>query len=299
MNYKRVTQSKKMSFTIKQVLKESTETLSNKLVCPKNICRMDSEHFLMHVLKVNRSFLYMSENSKLSTENLNQYNLLLKQRLLGRPFAQILGSQQFYKSDFFVDENVLIPRSETEIIIPEIIKSGDYIYNERESLTLIDAGTGTGCIGISLALERNKWNILLLEKELKSLHILNSNLERFQLSNCYIIFSDWLSSISNDFADIIVSNPPYIDKSKDVIDEYVKKFEPSSALYADGDGLSEIKKIIKNSKRVLKKEGLLFLEIGYKQSENVISILRKNYYKDIKTILDYNGIKRFIVARHT
>ena len=79
----------------------------------------------------------------------------------------------------------------------------------------------------------------------------------------------------------------------------MKKFEPSSALYADGDGLSEIKKIIKNSKRVLKKEGLLFLEIGYKQSENVISILRKNYYKDIKTILDYNGIKRFVVARHT
>ncbi|MEC8996707.1 MAG: peptide chain release factor N(5)-glutamine methyltransferase [Pseudomonadota bacterium] len=288
-----------MPYTIKRILKESTESLSSKLECSKNLSRMDVEHFLMRVLKVNRSFLYMSENLRLSSEDIKKYNRLLKQRLNGYPLAQILGSQKFYESEFLVDKDVLIPRTETEIIIPEIIKQGDKIFDKYQSLSLIDAGTGSGCIGISLALERKSWKILLLEKELKSLNILNLNLQKLQPKNCYVIFSDWLSSISDNFADIIVSNPPYVDKSVDDVDKYVKKFEPSSALYASNNGLSEIKKIIKTSTRVLKKEGLLFLEIGYKQSENVISLLQKNYYKDIKTILDYNGIKRFIVARHT
>jgi release factor glutamine methyltransferase len=164
---------------------------------------------------------------------------------------------------------------------------------------LIDAGTGTGCIGISLALERENWKIFLVENAFKSLNILNLNLQKFKLKNCNIIFSNWLSAFDNGSVDIVVSNPPYIDELANDVDGSVKKFEPISALFAKDNGLSEINKIIVESKRVIKKTGLLLLENGYNQSKNVISMLRKNYYKDIKTILDYNGIKRFVVSRRS
>ena len=117
--------------------------------------------------------------------------------------------------------------------------------------------------------------------------------------NCNIIFSNWLSAFDNGSVDIVVSNPPYIDELANDVDGNVKKFEPISALFAKDNGLSEINKIIVESKRVIKKTGLLLLENGYNQSKNVISMLRKNYYKDIKTILDYNGIKRFVVSRRS
>ena len=223
----------------------------------------------------------------------------MKQRASGRPLAQILGTQQFYKSEFLIDNNVLIPRPETEILISEILKRGDELYKKQGSLVLIDAGTGTGCIGISLALERENWKIFLVENAFKSLNILNLNLQKFKLKNCNIIFSNWLSAFDNGSVDIVVSNPPYIDELAYDVDGSVKKFEPISALFAKDNGLSEINKIIVESKRVIKKTGLLLLENGYNQSKNVISMLRKNYYKDIKTILDYNGIKRFVVSRRS
>ena len=288
-----------MSTTIKEILKSSTEVLSNKLRCSNSSSRMDAEYCLMKVLKKDRVFLYMSENTELSKNKISQYNLLLKQRASGRPLAQILGTQQFYKSEFLIDNNVLIPRPETEILISEILKRGDELYKKQGSLVLIDAGTGTGCIGISLALERENWKIFLVENAFKSLNILNLNLQKFKLKNCNIIFSNWLSAFDNGSVDIVVSNPPYIDELANDIDGNVKKFEPTSALFAKDNGLSEINKIIVESKRVIKKTGLLLLENGYNQSRNVISMLRKNYYKDIKTILDYNGIKRFVVSRRS
>ena len=288
-----------MSATIKGILKNFTEVLSNKLKCSNYLSRMDAEQCLMKVLKKDRSFLYMSEDTEISKNKINQYNLLLKERGLGRPLAQILGSQQFYKSEFLIDNNVLIPRPETEILIPEILKKGDEIYKKQGSLILIDAGSGTGCIGISLALERENWKIFLVENALKLLNILNLNLQKFKLKNCDIIFSNWLSAFNDNFADIVVSNPPYIDELANDVDKSVKKFEPVSALFAEDNGFSEINKIIIESKRVVKKLGLLILENGYNQSENVMSMLRKNYYKDIKTILDYNGIERFTVSKHS
>ena len=140
-----------MSTTIKEILKSSTEVLSNKLRCSNSSSRMDAEYCLMKVLKKDRVFLYMSENTELSKNKISQYNLLLKQRASGRPLAQILGTQQFYKSEFLIDNNVLKPRPETEILISEILKRGDKLYKKQGSLVLTAAGTGTGCIGISLA----------------------------------------------------------------------------------------------------------------------------------------------------
>ncbi|MEC9205699.1 MAG: peptide chain release factor N(5)-glutamine methyltransferase [Pseudomonadota bacterium] len=288
-----------MPITIKKALSDSKIFLKQELPhsIPQN--NLDAEYCLMEVLKKSRVFLHLSSETEISDLEFNQYNEMLKQRSLGRPLAQILGFQSFFKNKFLVDKNVLVPRPETETLVPEIIKKGDEIYKRNGTVTIIDAGAGTGCIGISLAIERKNWNIFLIENSLKALNILTLNCKSFGLKNCKIIYSDWLSSIRNDTADILVSNPPYIDKLDNNIDENVRRFEPGSSLFANDNGLSEIKKIIIESRRVIKKTGLLFLENGYNQSENITLMLKKNYYKDIKTILDYNGIDRFTMSQNS
>ena len=287
-----------MAITIKKVLSNSKKILNEELGSAYQKNNFDAEYCLMEVLKKDRIFLHSSDETKISKHQLYQYNKLLKQRKSGRPLAQVLGWQNFFKNKFLVNRDVLIPRSETEILIPKILKKGDEIYDKNQSVTIIDAGAGTGCIGMSLALERKNWKIYLVENSPKVIDILLLNHKKFKLQNCKIICSNWLSSIENNVADILVSNPPYINKLAGDVEESVAKFEPESALFANDNGLSEIKKIIIESRRIIKEKGLLFLENGYNQSENIVSILRKNYYKDIKTILDYNDIERFTVSQH-
>ncbi len=288
-----------MSITIKEVLDKSKKILSKKLDSYDLQNNLDAEYCLMKVLNKDRVFLHSSSETKITKDQFDQYNKMIQQRKAGRPLAQILGTQNFFEYKFLVDENVLIPRSETEILIPEIIKKGDEIYEKHGAVTIIDAGAGTGCIGMSLALERKNWKIFLIENSPKVFNVLTLNYKSFDLKNCKIIYSDWLSSICDKSVDILVSNPPYISKLDNCIDESVRRFEPKSSLFAANNGLSEIKKIIVESRRVIKKSGLLFLENAHNQSKDIVSILRKNYYKDIKTILDYNGINRFTMSQNS
>jgi len=286
-----------MTKTISNILFQSEQTLKSSKV--NNVTKLDIEYCLMETLGKNRAYLHAHGEEEISNQELIKFNKLLKDILLGKPLAQVLGYQDFYKNKFFINDNVLIPRLETEILIPKILELGDKIYNKNNQLILIDAGSGSGCIGLSVAIERQNWSIILIEKSAKAIEVLLSNCKKHNVSNCTIIMSDWLTAISDKLANIIVSNPPYIDIESEQVENSVKNFEPNASLYSNENGFSDIKTLITDSKRVLVNDGLLILENGFNQSAKVSNLLNKNYYKDIDIILDYNGINRFTLSRYS
>jgi len=284
-----------MTKTISNILFQSEQALKSSKV--NNVTKLDIEYCLMETLGKNRAYLHAHGEEEISNQELIKFNKLLKDILLGKPLAQVLGYQDFYKNKFFINDNVLIPRLETEILIPKILELGDEIYNKNNQLILIDAGSGSGCIGLSVAIERQNWSIILIEKSAKAIEVLLSNCKKHNVSNCTIIMSDWLTAISDKLANIIVSNPPYIDIESKQVEYSVKNFETNTSLYSNENGFSDIKALITDSKRVLVNDGLLILENGFNQSAKVSNLLNKNYYKDIDIILDYNGINRFTLSR--
>jgi len=251
----------------------------------------------MEAIGKDKSYIITNHDEKIDGNQLIKFNFFFDSLKDGVPLAYVLGNQFFYKYKYYVDHNVLIPRPETEIIVSEIINRGDQVYQANKNFNIIDAGSGSGCIGLSIASERNEWNVILSEKSLRASKILSKNYQSEYRKNCFLIMSDWLSAFKKDTADIIVSNPPYIKKNCNEIDINVSNYEPAEALFSPDAGLSDIKRIISESKKVLKKDGLLFIENGFNQSEKVVAILKENYYEDIDIILDYNNIKRFTVSR--
>ena len=254
---------------------------------------------LLYVLEKPKTFLLTNPQYEVSKPKINEFNRLIELLKSGLPLAYIIGDQEFYGYKYCVNGNVLIPRPETELIIPEILKRGDLIFNKNKKLTLIDAGSGSGCIGLTISHERPNWKIILLEKSLDCMNILKKNYDKNSSNNCKIVTSDWLKSIKQKICDIVVSNPPYIEFHSEYIDSNVFKYEPHNALFSEEKGLYDIKVLISQSRLALKNDGLLFIENGFDQSNDVIEILKKNYYKDIDIILDYNGIKRFTISRNT
>ena len=252
----------------------------------------------MEAIGKDKSYIITNHDKRINTNQLIKFNFFFNSLKDGVPLAYVLGNQFFYKYKYYVNHDVLIPRPETEIIISEIINRGDQIFNSRKEFNVIDAGSGSGCIGLSIASERNKWNIILSEKSLRASKILNKNYQSECRKNCFLVMSDWLSTFKEDTADIIVSNPPYIKTDCTDIDKNVSDYEPAEALFSPDGGLSDIKRIISESRKVLRKDGLLFVENGFDQSEKVVEILKENYYEDIDIILDYNNIKRFTVSRN-
>ena len=284
-----------MSLTLEKILVQSLSSIKNQP--DKNITKSDIIYCLMEAIGKDKSYIITNHDEKIDGNQLIKFNFFFDSLKDGVPLAYVLGNQFFYKYKYYVDHNVLIPRPETEIIVSEIINRGDQVYQANKNFNIIDAGSGSGCIGLSIASERNEWNVILSEKSLRASKILSKNYQSEYRKNCFLIMSDWLSAFKKDTADIIVSNPPYIKKNCNEIDINVSNYEPAEALFSPDAGLSDIKRIISESKKVLKKDGLLFIENGFDQSEKVVEILKKNYYEDIDIILDYNNIKRFTVSR--
>ncbi|MBS82871.1 MAG: protein-(glutamine-N5) methyltransferase, release factor-specific [Gammaproteobacteria bacterium] len=282
---------------ISKILNESIIKISNAIGISKRLSYFEVEHLLMKVLNSNRSYIHAYSDKQLTYDEKKYFFLLLKKRLSGKPLAQILGYQDFYDNKFFINDDVLIPRAETELMLPNIIKYGDSIFSKKNNITVVDAGAGSGCIGLSIAKKRSYWNVICIENSIKAIKVLQLNNNKLKLKNTSIIKSDWLLSVKTQSVDIIISNPPYVASNSKEIDDNVKTYEPSYALYAGIDGLSSLSNIIKQSKRVLNKNGYLFLENGYNQSEEVRKMLKKYNYKDINVMLDYNNIERFTISQ--
>ena len=254
--------------------------------------RLDSEILLSNVLNKKREELLVNLNEKVSVENIKQFQKIISRRSLKEPIAYILKNKEFWSKDFIVNKNVLIPRPETELMVEKIIK----IFDTKD-IFILDIGTGTGCILLSILSELKNARGLGIDISSRAVKIAKKNLQKLNLHNKIKFKVKSLSDIYSYRFDLIVSNPPYI-KTKDIknLEEDIKKFEPKLALDGGNDGLDVIKKVIYKSRSILKIKGMLALEIGNEQFKKVSKILRGNKFKTRYLVKDYRDNIRCILS---
>jgi len=276
--------------TISSILTTAVKSLNNKFIKTADI---DSEILLSNILNKNRDFLFLNSSSIVSDYNIEIFNKLLERRTKGEPIAYILKKKDFWKSTFFVNKDVLIPRPDTEILIEEILK----ISNENQKLSILDIGTGSGCIIISLLKDRPRFQGTAIDISKNAINVAKYNAKIHHLENRIKFYK---SSVDNFFKgkyDLIISNPPYINKfylkylEKDVIG-----FEPNLALEGGIDGFTVLKRVIKRSSRLLKTGGKLILEIGFDQKLRVRELLKKEKYFVNKITKDYGNRDRCVIC---
>ena len=244
--------------------------------------------FLKEKLKFNDQDILINNERILTKHQQNLIEEFIEQKKQGIPLDYILNSTDFYENRFYVDERVLVPRPETEILV-------DYVNNHfSSSFKVLDAGTGSGCIGISIALKNPSLNVYGSDHSVDALNVALINKNNLNVDNFFLVHADWLSSFKKASFDIIVTNPPYIAGQDPHLENL--KHEPNKALVAKDNGIGDIRLIIEQSTEVLKKGGLLILEHGYKQQEEVENIFKKNHFSNISNLKDFQELPRITLG---
>ena len=255
--------------------------------------KLDSEILMSEVFKKNRIDTILNSNKNLSDKEVLLYSNLIEQRSKKKPIAYLIGKKEFWKYEFDVTKDVLIPRPDTEIIIEQTLK----LTKNKSRLKILDIGIGSGCILLSILKDRKSFYGTGIDICKKTLDICLVNAKKLNLIDRVRLFKSDVDNFNYGKYDLVVSNPPYIKKfdlkylEKDVYD-----YEPISALDGGLDGLFKVTKVIYNSSKLLKNNGFLILEIAFNQSDKVKKILRKNgfYIKDV--IKDLAKNNRCIVS---
>ena len=255
--------------------------------------KLDSELLLSEVLKKTREEILINLNAKMSQIDILKFKNLINRRAKKEPIAYILKYKEFWSKKFQIDKSTLIPRPETELMI-------EYLINifKRKKINILDIGTGSGCILISLLAELINSKGIGVDISEKALIIANKNVLNHKLSNKVKLLNRSFEKIYDKKFDLIVSNPPYI-KTSDIknLAEDVRNFEPKIALDGGNDGLDLIKKVIYKSTYILKLDGLLALEIGNNQYKKVSNLLIRNKFKIVKKVKDYRDNIRCLISK--
>ena len=250
--------------------------------------KLDSEILMSQVLDKSRIDIILNSDTKLSDKETITYNNLIKQRSKKKPIAYLTGKKEFWKYEFYVTKDVLIPRPDTEIIVEQVIK----LTKKKSRLKILDIGIGSGCILLSILKEKKGFYGIGVDICKKTLDICKANVKELDLIDRIKLFKSDIDNFNYGKYDLIISNPPYI-KMFDLkyLDKDVYDYEPKSALDGGLDGLSKIKQVIYNSSRLIKRNGILILEIAFDQSDKVKKILIRNgyYIKDVVKDLAKNN----------
>ena len=257
---------------------------------------LDSQLLLGKVIKKDKLYLITNRDKEVSKTEEKEYFELIEKRKNKMPIKYILKNAEFMGLDFNVEEGVLIPRPDTEILVEEALK---YIPNDT-NMNVCDLCCGSGAIGIALASLRENINIDLIDYYDTPIKVTKSNIIKHNLEDrAKLIKSDLLQEVINENKkyDILVSNPPYIkDEVIPTLMEDVKDYEPHTALAGGKDGLVFYKKIVEDSPKVLKEDGILAFEIGHDQGEDVKSLMINNGYNDIRVVKDLAGLDRVVIG---
>ena len=231
-----------------------------------------SEILLSQVINRDRKYIFLNSKENLKQKYSKNFNNLIARRRKGEPIAYLINKKEFWKQSFYVDQNVLIPRPDTELIIEQVLK----LFLKNYKLQILDIGTGSGCILLSLLKEMPNCYGIGIDISKKSINISKYNAKMLQLTNKVKFYQSDVDNFKIGKYDLIVSNPPYIEAlNLKYLENDVVNFEPKLALNGGVDGLSEIRKVIKKSSELIKKNGKFILEIGFDQKNKVINLLKK------------------------
>ncbi len=275
---------------IQTALNQASKTLNNS---SNASFKLDSEILLSEVIKKSRQYLILNSNEELKKENIKLFNYLLKRRKKGEPIAYLIKKKEFWKQNFYINQNVLIPRPDTELLVEETLK----LFNVNSKLNILDIGTGSGCILLSILNERKNFYGTGIDISKKAINVARFNAKMLQLSNRAKFYNSDVDKFLIDKYDLILSNPPYI-KQKDLkyLEIDIKDFEPKLALDGGKDGFSKITKIISKTSTLLKRNGKFILEIGFGQKNRILNILKKNNFFINKVLKDYGKKDRCIIS---
>ena len=273
-----------------QLLNSGSKILKQKKI---ETHQLDSELVLCSLLKKKRENLLINLNEKVSKKTIDNFTKLIIRRSHREPLAYILRKKEFWSKEFFVDRSTLIPRPETELLCENIIK----IFKNK-NLHILDMGTGAGCIILSILSEIKGAKGIGIDISRKAIEVAKKNSNKFGLNKRVKFINKSLENIHGYKFDLIVSNPPYI-KTSDIksLSDDVKRFEPKIALDGGKEGLDVIKKVIYKSTTIIKKLGMLALEIGFGQYYKVSKILKEQNFKEVLLVKDYKNNVRCILTR--
>ncbi len=275
---------------IKNLLNESSKKLN---FLSNELAKLDSEILLSKVISKDRKYLILNPEKKINEENFKLFNNLIERRKKGEPIAYIIKKKEFWKHDFYVDKNVLIPRPDTELIVEEVLK----LYNANHKLSVLDIGTGSGCILLSILRERKNFFGVGIDISKKALNVARFNAKIHHLENRTKFYKSDVDKFLFGKYDLVISNPPYIKKQDlKYLERDVVGYEPKLALDGGQDGYSKITKVISRASVLLKKNGKFILEIGFDQKNKVINILKSNKFYINKTLKDYAKNDRCILS---
>ena len=254
--------------------------------------QIDSEILLSNILGKSRENILINLDKKICSDDIIKFNDFIERRSLKEPIAYILKEKEFWSKNFVVNKSTLIPRPETELMVEKLSKT---YYGKK--IFILDIGTGSGCILISLLSELKNSIGIGVDISTKALKIAKINALKHEVDHKLRFEKKCFSKIFYKKFDLIVSNPPYIDQRKiNKLDDDIKKFEPLIALNGGNDGLDVITKVIYKAKDILKIKGTLALEIGNEQLIKVSKILRNNNFKIKENIKDYNENTRCLIS---
>ena len=275
----------------RNTINKGSEILKKNFIETANI---DAELLLSFSIKQSREKILLNLEKKLDYHDVKKYFELIERRKKKEPISQIIGKKTFWKYDFYVNKDVLTPRKETEFLIEEILK----LYKNYNKIRVLDIGTGSGCIIISLMKEKIRWSGIAVDISELAIKVAKYNAKIQQVENRIKFIKSDIDKFSSNKYDLIVSNPPYINKIRyNNLDLGVKDYEPKKALYGGVDGLRVIEKVVKKSSILLKNNGFLIMEIGLMQYNKTFKILKENGFYVKKIVKDYQRINRCVLSQ--
>ncbi|MDQ1363894.1 MAG: release factor glutamine methyltransferase [Pseudomonadota bacterium] len=268
---------------IQQLIQHATQLLTGI----SDTAKADVEILLAHTLRKSRTFLYTWPQHEIDDAAKKQFEQYLAQRITGKPVAYITGEREFWSLNLQVTTDTLIPRPETELLIEHALR----LLPETE-IKIADLGTGSGAIALALASERPMWHITATDQSAATLEIAHRNAQKPGLKNIRFVQGNWFEPLGNERFHAIISNPPYIPENDIHLSQGDVRFEPAIALSSGHDGLDAIRHIVQHAPDYLLAGGLLMIEHGYDQKQDVKEIFQHNKFIKIEQLHDLGGNPR-------
>ena len=275
---------------INLALTQGSKILKNKFI-PNS--QLDSEILMAETINKDRRYILLNSYKSLLEDDYNKFKLLINQRSLGKPVAYLTRKKFFWDSEFFITNDTLIPRPDTELVVENVLN----LTKQKNKINILDIGVGSGCILLSVLKERKNFYGTGIDICKKSLNISTINAAKLKVTSRLKLYKSNVDKFNLGKYDVIVSNPPYIKTSElKYLERDVAKFEPKLALDGGLDGLSEIRKVTKKASELIKKNGKFILEIGFDQKNKVINLLKREGFYINSTKKDLANNDRCIVS---